>query len=320
MNEWIALEGEFKKEEEAIKFIGGNELYKDVQTNETKNGSKYGILLFNEWFFNGSIEMTVEFDDLDEDDEAEILYNYFGETDFSCVGITNALFKYECKDFNGVWNFNKAIGRTTLRKQNKYILRAEIVGSILTLFVNNIKIFSTYLVQPQNHTQVGIWVRSKSSITIYNYKVNYEKPNAFVVMQFGHSYDDLYYDVIKNVCEENGYAVYRADEGLGTGLILNDIVSAIRNSALVIADITPDNPNVFYEVGFAHALNKPTILLNEKNQREKLPFDVSGFRTIFYDNSIGGKKMVEEKLNQFIANINLNIPSGGRIITKYSNP
>lgn len=105
--------------------------------------------------------------------------------------------------------------------------------------------------------------------------------------------------------------VYRADEGLGTGLILNDIISAIKNSALVIADITPDNPNVFYEVGFAHALNKPTILLNEKKQREKLPFDISGFRTIFYDNSIGGKKMVEEKLDQFIANINLNIPSGG---------
>ena len=133
-------------------------------------------------------------------------------------------------------------------------------------------------------------------------------------MQFGHGYDDLYQDVIKNVCEKNGYIVYRADEGLDTGLILNDIVSAIRNSALVIADITPDNPNVFYEVGFAHALNKPTILLNEKNQREKLPFDISGFRTIFYDNSIGGKKVVEEKLNQFIANINLNIPSGGGIL------
>lgn len=189
-------------------------------------------------------------------------------------------------------------------------MKAEIIGSILTLFVNNIKVFSTYLKEPQNRTQVGIWVRSKSSITIHNYKANYEKPKAFVVMQFGKNYDDLYQDVIKNVCEKNGYNVYRADEGLDTGLILNDIVSAIRNSALVIADITPDNPNVFYEVGFAHALNKPTILLNEKNQRERLPFDISGFRTIFYDNSIGGKKLVEEKLTQFIQNINLNIPVG----------
>ena len=78
-------------------------------------------------------------------------------------------------------------------------------------------------------------------------------------MQFGENYDDLYQDVIKDVCEKNGYSVYRVDEGLGTGLILNDIVSAIKNSALVIADITPDNPNVFYEVGFAHALNLSLI-------------------------------------------------------------
>ena len=125
-------------------------------------------------------------------------------------------------------------------------------------------------------------------------------------MQFGDNYDDLYQDVIKSVCEKNGYEVYRADEGLGTGLILNDIISAIKNSAIVIADITPNNPNVFYEVGFAHALEKPTILLNEKSQREKLPFDISGFRTIFYDNSIGGKKIVEEKLAQFVENLNVN--------------
>ena len=151
--------------------------------------------------------MTLEFDELNENDEAEIIYNYLGENDFSCVGITNSLFKYECKNFNGMWNFNKAIGRTTLEKQKKYTLKAEIIGSILTLFVNNVKVFSTYLLQPQNRTQIGIWVRSKSSITIYDYKVSYKKPKAFVVMQFGHCYDDLYQDVIKNVCEKNGYIV-----------------------------------------------------------------------------------------------------------------
>ena len=310
MKEWLSIQGEFKKENNAIKFIGGDAPYKDIQTNDMKDGSKYGILLFDENFFNGTIEMTLEFDDLCEGDEAEIIYNYTGDTNFSCVGIANTFFKFEYKNFNGNWNLNKCVGQTTLEKCKKYLLKAEIIGSILTLFVNNIKIFSTYLKDPQNRTQVGIWARSKSSITIHDYKAITEKPKAFVVMQFGENYNDLYQDVIKDVCEKNGYSVYRADEESGTGLILNDIVSAIKNSALVIADITPDNPNVFYEVGFAHALNKPTILLNEKSQREKLPFDISGFRTIFYDNSIGGKKLVEKKLTQFIQNINLNIPSG----------
>lgn len=209
--------------------------------------------------------MSMEFDNLYEGDEAEIIYNYLGDNNFSCVGITNSPFKYEYKTFNGNWNFNTTIGQTTLEKKKKYFIKIEIVGSVLTLFVNNIKVFSTYLKEQQSRTQIGVWVRSRSMIKIHSYKANYEKPKAFVVMQFGHNYDDLYRDVIKNVCESNGYMVYRADEGLGTGLILNDIISAIKNSALVIGDITLNNPNVFYEVGFVHALNKPTILLNEKN-------------------------------------------------------
>lgn len=310
MEEWLAIQGEFKSAENEIQFIGGDLPYTDVKTNEIKDGSKYGILMFNEWFFNGTIEMSIEFDDLHEGDEAEIIYNYLGDNNFSCVGITNSFLKYEYKTFNDNWNYNTTIGQTILEKKKKYLIRIEIIGSVLTLFVNNIKVFSTYLKEQQKRTQIGIWVRSRSIIKIHSYKANYEKPKAFVVMQFGHNYDDLYQDVIKKVCETNGYTVYRADEGLGTGLILNDIITAIKNSALVIADITPDNPNVFYEVGFAHALNKPTILLNEKNQREKLPFDISGFRTIFYDNSIGGKKLVEEKLTQFIKNINSNKPAG----------
>lgn len=306
MKEWLSMHGEFEKINDTIKFKGGNLPYLDEKTQEFKEGSQYGILLFNEQFFNGKIEATIEFEKIDDGDEAEIIYNYLDETYFSCAGITNSLMKYEYKIFNRGWNFIKAIGQTTLTKNKKYNLKLDIVGSILILYVNGIKVFSTYLKEPQNRTQIGIWVRSKSSITIRNFKAVYEKPKAFVVMQFGDNYDDLYQDVIKSVCEKNGYEVYRADEGLGTGLILNDIISAIKNSAIVIADITPNNPNVFYEVGFAHALEKPTILLNEKSQREKLPFDISGFRTIFYDNSIGGKKIVEEKLAQFVENLNVN--------------
>jgi hypothetical protein len=50
---------------------------------------------------------------------------------------------------------------------------------------------------------------------------------------------------------------------------------------------------------FAHAINKPTILLSDK-RRERLPFDISGFRTLFYDNTIGGKAVVETRLQQHL--------------------
>ena len=154
-----------------------------------------------------------------------------------------------------------------------------------------------------DHTQVGIWVKSKGTVTINNFKTNSKRPEAFIVSQFGGYYDILYDEVIKPVCEELNYDPTRGDEVASCTLILNDIITSIRNSSVIIAEITPDNPNVFYEVGYAHALAKPTILLCEKGIRNKLPFDISGFRTIFYDNSIGGKRQIEEKLKEHLENI-----------------
>ena len=61
------------------------------------------------------------------------------------------------------------------------------------------------------------------------------------------------------------------------------------------------NANVFYELGYAHALGKQTILLAERGR--ELPFDVSGYRCIFYDNTIGGKAVVQDSLTRHLTNI-----------------
>jgi nucleoside 2-deoxyribosyltransferase len=57
---------------------------------------------------------------------------------------------------------------------------------------------------------------------------------------------------------------------------------------------------VFYEVGYAHGIGKPTILLSDRKRDEKLPFDIAGFRTLFYDNTISGKGVVEERLKKHL--------------------
>ena len=75
-------------------------------------------------------------------------------------------------------------------------------------------------------------------------------------------------------------------------MILHDIAQGIIDATIVVAEITPANQNVFYELGYAHALGKPTILLAERGKQ--LPFDISGFRVLFYDNTIAGKKQIEE--------------------------
>ena len=98
--------------------------------------------------------------------------------------------------------------------------------------------------------------------------------------------------------QELGFDVRRADEIYGPGLIIADIERQISASAIVIADITPENPNVYWEVGYAHAVRKPTILIAERGT--ELPFDVSPFRTLFYDNTIAGKAKIEEGLRKHI--------------------
>ena len=113
----------------------------------------------------------------------------------------------------------------------------------------------------------------------------------------------LFSDVIAPVAKEVGFSAYRAADVYRPGLVLQDILAGLNESEVLIAEITPPNQNVFYELGYAHARNKPTILLAERNQRGDLPFDIRGYRVIFYDNTIGGKKDVSENLRRHLVSI-----------------
>lgn len=106
--------------------------------------------------------------------------------------------------------------------------------------------------------------------------------NAYVLMPFAKEYDDIF-AIIENAGRENGFIVMRADKKRDIGLITNSIVIDILCSDLIIADISGFNPNVMYEMGLAHTLNKPTILLSQElGRNEKLPFDISHMVTIPY--------------------------------------
>ena len=93
-------------------------------------------------------------------------------------------------------------------------------------------------------------------------------------MEFTEPFDSLYAEVIRPVCEDLELEPYRADDVFRPGLILQDIISGLVESDVIIAEITPTNANVFYELGYAHARNTPTVLLARRNgtvkSREKL--------------------------------------------------
>jgi hypothetical protein len=150
-------------------------------------------------------------------------------------------------------------------------------------------------------SQLGLWANGVERVTFKDFEAATKKPHLFVVMQFGSPYDDIFKEVIEPVGRAAGFDTLRADDMHGPGMILADIVRAIRESTVVVAEVSATNPNVYYEIGYAHAAGTPTILLVRRG--EALPFDISGFRCILYDDTIGGKRHVEAELRNHLAAI-----------------
>lgn len=111
--------------------------------------------------------------------------------------------------------------------------------------------------------------------------------------------------VIEPACNALGLDVLRADQITRTGEIPEQIFRQIRDSHIVIADLTGANPNVMYELGLRHTTGKLTIQIGE---RERLPFDISAIRTIMFRRTEGGLVDARRLLIQALAN---GLQSGG---------
>jgi Flp pilus assembly protein TadD len=92
--------------------------------------------------------------------------------------------------------------------------------------------------------------------------------------------DDLYDLIVEPALGRFGFDVVRADKIPGSSSITNDIVDLIQNSELCVIDLTAQNANVYDECGRRHETGKPFVQLVRKGER--LPFDLAGIRTIFY--------------------------------------
>lgn len=103
-------------------------------------------------------------------------------------------------------------------------------------------------------------------------------------MPFSSVFEDAYRLAIKPACEAAGAYTERVDEQIFSGSILERIYNQISKADLVVADLSERNPNVFYEVGYAHAIGKTTILLTRNT--EDIPFDLKHFPHIIYGGSL----------------------------------
>lgn len=291
---WLVLTGQAKITDSKITYQPTT--YKDVKGVEFNETATIGSDVD---FENGTIEFTVKVNEskaicqivLNTENSANL--NVGINANGSLFGIT----KYDFESKRWEWqNGTGLIENIDLKKE--YKIKIVVIGSSLTLFVNNIKIVET--TQEFRKGQLKFVAASSEEVVISDFSVQPVKPKAFIVMQFSEEFNKLYQEVIKPICEEFGYECERADEFYTSTPIIADIVKSLIESSIIIAEITPDNPNVYYELGYAHAINKPTILLCDRNKRSKLPFDISSFRTLFYEDSIGGKTAIETNLKRYL--------------------
>jgi hypothetical protein len=108
-----------------------------------------------------------------------------------------------------------------------------------------------------------------------------ERRPAFVAMPYGPTWFDSVRDVIVSVASNCGFAAEVSMDMQTPGAITDQIWHGIRCADVVVADISGNNPNVFYELGLAHALGKEVLITAQDVGRP--PFDVSTSRLLQYE-------------------------------------
>ena len=136
------------------------------------------------------------------------------------------------------------------------------------------------------------------------------KKNVFVIMPF----QEDFFEVYKKMKAELGasFEFSNAGEEGNQQNILKDIIIPIYKADVVIADLTGVNPNVMYELGVAHSLNKKTIMITQ-DELSKLPFDLKSYRANQYSKDFS-------KINKLIETLKINLNGAIDNTVDFGNP
>lgn len=145
------------------------------------------------------------------------------------------------------------------------------VNHLVVDAANNIESSSISMIKPNNFLK-ALGVTKPISI---------DEEMVFVLTPFhDRHYDDFY--TIEKVCSEYGLRVSRGDEEFVEGDMLKHILEKMLKAKIIVANINGRNPNVFYEMGIAHALDKPVIVISKYGN--EIPFDLRSKQMVLYKN------------------------------------
>lgn len=129
-----------------------------------------------------------------------------------------------------------------------------------------------------------------------------EEEFCFVIMSFSDELKKVYDSAIKPAVKSQGLKCTRVDEIEGSGSIVRRIVECVNDAKVIIADLTDQRPNVFYELGMSHALRNNVIVLAQDIKRD-VPFDVASYKVIEYANTIAGGQELEREIKSAIGTL-----------------
>jgi hypothetical protein len=130
-----------------------------------------------------------------------------------------------------------------------------------------------------------------------------DKKQVFVLTPYNKMFNDTYF-AIKRICDSVGLKCSRGDEEYFPNDILTHILKQILKASIIIAIIDGRNPNVFYELGIAHALDKATILVTRT--KNELPIDIKSKRIIFYKDKSDLKYSLRQEFIKIYTDIDNN--------------
>jgi len=139
-------------------------------------------------------------------------------------------------------------------------------------------------------------------------------------MPFGEWFDAYYEKIYKPAIISCKFLSKRADDLYRPSNIVQDIWSYTKNAKIIIADLSTKNPNVFYELGLAHAISKPVILITAN--MDDVPFDLRGLRIIVYDKNLPDwgvklKTKIQKAIRETIKSPNETIPLAFLEVTNF---
>lgn len=303
-NDWMLL-----KDNKIIEILDGDTPIGRIKINGKDINVKL-LYLSGPSICDISAEIGFPMDYIDENGHAKSRWNYFED-----------MLIYAVKNDRISMLLNKLLSRQNARKtldsinedNDQIIEYSKLIPQVQRLAINAINnilyIYEKRIAfsKKKNRWFLCNWDFEKANsgacdATIKN-KVSFTK--GFYILPFTSRTESVMHAIQDELVQNNvNFKLNKSGDifdGTGDNDILNNIIKDIRNSHIVVADLSGKNSNVYYELGLAHAWNKKVIIICSKESykedyKERLPFDIATKMTLFYDSTYDGIKKLSKSV------------------------